>query len=265
MDWTIIPVFAAASLVALLTFYSGFGLGTLLMPVFALVWGDVPLAIGATAIVHLANNLLKAGLVGRHADRGVVLRFGVAAAAASFVGAWVLSRLAHVAPLHDYTWFGRVFEISPVNLVIAVLMISFALFEVVPALTRISFPPSVLPIGGLLSGFFGGLSGHQGPLRGAFLMRCGLDKAAYIGTGAACAIIVDTARLAVYGFAATSSFADQLLGGPRSGVVIAGLLGAFAGTLIGHRWLHKITMGNVRGIVTVLLFGIAIALGAGWI
>jgi len=41
----------AAFLASALTFFSGFGLGTILMPVFALFF-PVEVAIGLTAIVH---------------------------------------------------------------------------------------------------------------------------------------------------------------------------------------------------------------------
>ena len=68
----------AALLAAGLTLYSGFGLGTLLLPVFALFY-PVEVAVAATAVVHGANNVFKVSLVGKHADRGVVLRFGLAA------------------------------------------------------------------------------------------------------------------------------------------------------------------------------------------
>ena len=39
---------------SLLTYISGFGLGTLLLPVFSLFF-DIEVAIAATAIVHLFN------------------------------------------------------------------------------------------------------------------------------------------------------------------------------------------------------------------
>ena len=71
------------------TLFSGFGLGTLLMPVFALFFA-IQAAIALTAIVHLFNNLLKLMLLGRYADRHVVLQFGVPAILAAFLGAWVL-------------------------------------------------------------------------------------------------------------------------------------------------------------------------------
>ena len=47
--------------------YSGFGLGTLLMPVFALFF-PVPVAVASTAVVHLASNLFRLAFTGRQAD-----------------------------------------------------------------------------------------------------------------------------------------------------------------------------------------------------
>ena len=47
-----------ALLVSALTLFSGFGLGTLLMPAFALFF-PIEVAVAATAIVHLANNIFR--------------------------------------------------------------------------------------------------------------------------------------------------------------------------------------------------------------
>jgi hypothetical protein len=46
-------------------------------------------------------------------------------------------------------------------------------------------------VGGILSGFFGGLSGIQGAIRSAFLVKSGLKKEAYIATGVVIACFVD--------------------------------------------------------------------------
>jgi uncharacterized membrane protein YfcA len=64
----------AAFLAAGLTMYSGFGLGTLMLPVFALFF-PVEMAVVATALVHGANNVFKVSLLGRHADREVVIKW----------------------------------------------------------------------------------------------------------------------------------------------------------------------------------------------
>ena len=62
---------AAALLASTLTLFSGFGLGTMMTPVFALFF-PLPLAIAATAVVHLASNLFKVGLLARNADARVL-------------------------------------------------------------------------------------------------------------------------------------------------------------------------------------------------
>ena len=84
--WPFVMVALAAFLAAGLTMYSGFGLGTLMLPVFALLF-PVEMAVVATALVHGANNVFKVSLLGRHADREVVIRFGLTAIAAAILGA----------------------------------------------------------------------------------------------------------------------------------------------------------------------------------
>ena len=88
-----LSVAAAAFLAAGMTLYSGFGLGTLLLPVFALFF-PVEMAVVSTAMVHGANNVFKVSLLGRHADREVVVKFGLTAIAAAILGALTLAWLA---------------------------------------------------------------------------------------------------------------------------------------------------------------------------
>lgn len=64
---------AAGFFTAALTLYSGFGLGTLLLPVFALFF-PVDVTVAATAVVHAANSMFKVMAVGRHADRSLIFR-----------------------------------------------------------------------------------------------------------------------------------------------------------------------------------------------
>jgi uncharacterized protein len=66
----IILISLVAFIVAILTFFSGFGLGTILTPVF-MIFFPVELAIGLTGIVHFFNNIFKLILVGRNADKTV--------------------------------------------------------------------------------------------------------------------------------------------------------------------------------------------------
>ena len=245
-----------------LTLFSGFGLGTLLMPVLALLF-PLPLAIAATAVVHLLNNLFKLALVGRHADAGVVLRFGLPAACGALVGARLLVALAERPVVWRYEFLGAVRDVQAIELAVGVLIVGFALLELSPKLERLELPARALPLGGLLSGFFGGLSGNQGALRAAFLVRAGLDKDAFVGTSVVCSLIVDTLRLLLYGTAFVVPLAaagSELL--PATGVAVAA---AFCGAFIGVRLLGKVTLRFVQLTVAALMFVVGTLLAAGFL
>ena len=150
----IIIVSLAALGAAALTFFSGFGLGTLLMPVVALFF-SLEVAIAITAVVHLANNLFKLALVGRQAVRSVLISFGIPAILFAFAGAALLSWLSVIPSLASYNLGERELFISPVKLTIGILILTFLFLELSPALSKITIKSSYLPLGGMISGFFG--------------------------------------------------------------------------------------------------------------
>ena len=252
----------AAFFAAGLTMYSGFGLGTLMLPVFALFF-PVELAVVATALVHGANNVFKVALLGRHADREVVLKFGLTAILAAILGALTLGWLARLgASMSVEVNQTVVSEVTPVKLMIGFLMIGFALFELLPRFRKLEFDRRYLPLGGLVSGFFGGLSGHQGALRSAFLAKSGLTTERFVGSNAVIGFLVDLTRISVYLalFAAAGGSLAEFGGWP---LVITGSLAAFCGVMIGKRYLRKVTMKSVQTLVGILLFGVGLALVAG--
>ncbi len=260
MDFILV---ATASLgVSALTLYSGFGLGTLLLPVFALFF-PVEAAVAATAVVHGANNAFKLAVVGRHADWGLFISFGVPAVCFSFLGAGTLGFVAHMGEIATYSIGAHTATVTPIKLVLGALMLFFALFELLPRLRRIAFPRKYLFLGGMLSGFFGGLSGHQGALRSAFLAKVGISTEAFVGTNAVIGFMVDAARILVY-TALFLTAADALaVGAQQLPLILIAILSAFSGVLLGRRYLHKITMKTVQTIVGALLAGIALALASG--
>ena len=249
----------AAFLASGLTLFSGFGLGTLLLPVMVLFF-PVDLAIALTAVVHALNNGFKCWLLGRYADRAVVLKFGLPAILAALLGARVLLYLSDLQPLLHYQVLGREAYIMPVKLVVAVLMVVFALLELAPRRAPLALTPRYLPLGGVLSGFFGGLSGHQGALRSAFLIKAGLTKESFIATGVVISLLVDIPRIVMYG----ASLPGQHLGDHRL-LIAAAVLAAFGGAWLGNRLLTKVTLRLVQLLVALMLLGIAAALGSGLI
>lgn len=125
-----------------LTLFSGFGLGTLLLPAFVLFF-TVPAAVAMTAVVHLANNLFKLVLIGNKAHAGTVLRFGLPALVAGFAGAWLLLALAGMEPVYSYQLGNREMSVHPVKLVIGLLMGFFAWSELYSPWQRLHISPSL--------------------------------------------------------------------------------------------------------------------------
>ena len=250
-------VFIAALLASALTLFSGFGLGTLLMPVVALFF-PLELAIAMTAMVHLANNLFKIGLLGRKADSSVLMEFGLPAIGAAFAGAALLTYLGELNPIYEYQAFGNARQVFPLKLVVGVLIVSFVVLELSLTFSKAALDRRWLPLGGLISGFFGGLSGHQGAFRSMFLIKAGLEKEAFVATGVVLAVLVDIARMVIYG--AGISAQGAAIDWP---LVTAACTSAFTGAYIGAKVLQKVTFRSVQLVVSGLLIVVGVGLIAG--
>lgn len=253
----IVIICLAAFLTAILTFFSGFGLGTILAPVFAIFF-PIDIAIALTGVVHFSNNLFKIALIGRNTDKAVLLRFGIPAILASFAGAWLLLKITVLPTIAEYELWGKTFEITAVELIIALLLIIFSILEISPSFQKIQFGKDKLVWGGVLSGFFGGLSGIQGAIRSAFLIKSGLSKEAYIATGVVIACLVDFTRLSVYASRFTTANLHE-----NMTLLISATLAAIAGAYFGKKLLKKVTLRSIQLLVAIMLILISITLGAG--
>lgn len=255
----IIIISIAAFFTAVLTFFSGFGLGTILTPVF-MVFFPVDLAIALTGVVHFFNNIFKLFLVSKKVDKKVTLHFGIPAVIAAFFGSWLLLNIADLNPIFTYEISGNTFKIFPVKFVISILLICFAILDLVPFFNKLEFNRNKLPLGGVLSGFFGGLSGNQGALRSAFLIKAGLSKESFIATAVVVSSFVDFTRLAVYATRFTKAGLQENLY-----IVIVATSAAIAGAFIGNKLLRKVTLKFIQMLVAIMLILISLALGAGLI
>jgi uncharacterized membrane protein YfcA len=244
---------------SLLTFFSGFGLGTLLTPVLLLFY-PVDVAIALTATVHFLNNVFKFALMAKHTNFRVLLKFGIPAFAGAGIGAYSLQSLAGLNNTLQFTISTISFETELLKVVVGVLILFFALFELLPKLKDIHFGEQSLLPGGFFSGFFGGLSGHQGALRSAFLVRALQEKQAFVATGIAIALIVDLTRIPIYFSGEKNPFTQEEL--PVLTVtVLAALIGAVAGRML----LQKTTLEFLQQIVGWLLVFVSLALISGFI
>lgn len=260
MELTFVALVAFAA--ALLTFVSGFGLGTVLMPAMA-PFMTIEAAVALTAVVHLLVNLLKVALVGREANRQVLVTFGIPALCGAAIGGWTLTQLGDEVSgrVMTYTLGTHTFAPTPLALCVGMVMLAFAIAELTPAFANWRPSPRWQGIGGLVSGFLGGLSGHQGAVRSAFLGGMGnqLTAVSFAATGAIIACVVDVARLAMY-HANWSSWSSG-----RLPTLATGALAALLGTWLGSRLIRKVTLPFVQRVVSALLILLGLGLVSGWV
>ncbi len=239
-----------------LTFFCGFGLGTLLTPVFYLFFDDLLVAIAATTIVHFLNNVFKFMLMKRSVDWKIAIPFGLAAIPAAVLGAFLVDEIENFT-LITYPLGDTVRSITLLNTVFGIILIGFALIELIPA-WGLAFSKKSLWFGGFISGFFGGLSGHQGALRTAFLIRYNLTKEVFISTGILVALVIDVARTSVY-----VVNIDYIAISEEWMLIAGSLIAALAGAITGKYFLKKMHFETLNRIVgmAMLIFGLTLALG----
>ena len=223
-------VYLTAFFAAGLALLSGFGLGTILTPVFLLFY-EPKIAIFLVANVHLLNNLLKLAIFKKHIDLGILKRFGILALVGAFIGAFGQVYMANV-------WLKKL---------IGIVLIYLGFQEWFPKQSQFRFPKSLDPIGGFLSGLLGGLVGNQGAIRSAFLLNYQISKETFIATGVVIACVVDIARIPVYWIA----YGETLLGSWRP--LFALICVSFAGTFVGTVLLKRFSVSGFRKAVSVII------------
>ena len=216
---------------AALTVPAGFGLATMMTPVF-LVWFDPHQAIAGVAIVHGVHNLIKSRMLREHIDRDALKRFGWALLIGALIGALLQS----------------IIPSDPLLLVVGLALIVLPLLKVSESWSSIRLPEAEDRLGGFGSGFLGGLTGHQGALRAMFLKERLPDKSAYAATAAVLALVVDLTRIPIY------LVNDASVLSTNTWLMVGFVLSALVGAQLGKRWLERWKSDDIqRGIVIGLV------------
>ena len=142
----------------------------------------------------------------------------------------------------------------------SLLLIVFALIDLIPFFNKLKFDSKSLSYGGFLSGFFGGLTGNQGALRSAFLIKIGLDKKVFIGTTVVISSLVDFTRLSVY----TTNLYNLNLN-DYSAVGFFAISSGVIGSYLGNKLLKKVTLKSIKILVAFMILFLAMALLIGLI
>ena len=124
-------------------------------------------------------------------------------------------------------------------------MLVFSFIEVLLKGKSLRLP---LWVGGAMSGFMGGLSGHQGALRSVFLMKEVKEVNQFVSTGALIGLATDLVRNAVYLNTIQWEEIDLTL-------LLLTAMAAILGVLVGTMALSKV---NIRAIQVLVSFGMAL-------
>jgi uncharacterized membrane protein YfcA len=235
-----------AFLASLSTFFSGFGLGTILLPVFSLFFSP-EIALATTALVHLINGLFKVALTFKNINWPVFMKFGSFAFLGSMFGAYLIYALGDMGLVYSV----KLVESHDVNYTefsLGLVMLIFALLEFTSFLENRKIGKSWIPFGGFVSGFFGGFSGHQGAVRSAFLSNTPLSKFEFVATSALLGVIIDLTRISTYSQQLDSEIPIEL--------VATGATTAILGSILGNQLLKKTEMRFIKWVIGFFLFAV---------
>lgn len=209
---------------------TGFGIGSLLTPLFNVRY-DMPLAVALVSIPHFVATALRLWIMRHDVNRRVLVSFGLMSAAGGLTGA-LLQRVVS----------GR-----SLTILLAVLLTFAGIAGLTGLSARLRLGRTSGWIAGILSGALGGLVGNQGGIRSAALLGYDLPPAAFVATATAAGVIVDAARMPVYIVTERSRLFDE------TQVIAIAVAGVVAGTLIGQRLLRGLPESQFRKVVALLV------------
>ena len=210
---------------------AGFGIGSLLTPVFVTTQVATQVAVAAVSIPHVVGTAARFWLLRGQVDRRLLVQFGLTSAAGGLTGALLQTRTGSAG----------------LTILLGGLLLFVAASELTGLSKRMRFRGAAAWIAGAVSGLLGGMVGNQGGIRSAAMLGIDVPRQAFVGTATAVALIVDGARLPVY--LATSG--DELLA--LWPTIVFATIGVVCGTLFGHRVLVRIPEEKFRPIVAILL------------
>lgn len=160
---------------------TGFGTSTIMVPVLVMFF-PVPETLLFVGIIHWFGDVWKIWLFKRGIRWKLWLAFGITGIV--------------------YSYWGALLSVSVPETLMKQILGGFLLVYVVFLFVKQNFElpatTGVAGIGGAASGFMAGIFGVGGAVRGAFLAAFDLDKAVYIATSGAIAIVIDTVRIGEY-------------------------------------------------------------------
>ena len=208
----------------------GFGSSLFFVPI-ASYFLDFHSVLGITALFHVSSNITKIAFFRKGFDRKLVVSIGIPALLFVIAGAF-LSKFIET-------------KILEITLAVFLILVSIVLL----VFRNITVKPTLANSigGGILSGFFAGLLGTGGAIRGITLAAYDLRMEVFIATSAIIDLGIDASRSVVYGLNGYIHLKFLYL-------VFILLLVSIAGTFIGKKILRKVSESQFKTIVLMLVF-----------
>jgi uncharacterized protein len=209
---------------------TGFGTSTVMIPVMVL-FVPVPIALLFVGIIHLFGDIWKILLFKQGLDWALFLGFGISGIVASYLGA-SLSLQAQVIPLER---------------ILGAFLILYVIYLLIKREWALPKTYGTAIGGGLLSGFFAGLFGVGGAVRGAFLTVFNLPKEVYIFTSGLIALFIDITRVSRYVWGGTRLQGDLLF------AIIFCIPISLGGAYLAKKFLNRLPQNYFRSFVGIFL------------
>jgi len=232
-QWLLIGLFTFIA--SLLGTISGFGLSTIMVPILTLFY-PFPIVLLFVGVIHLFGDIWKVIFFKRGAQWKLILLFGIPGILFSYVGAALSVGSSEVLLKRFLGGF----------LLLYVFYLFLKQSWKIPASNRTSI------MGGSLSGFFAGIFGVGGAVRGAFLSAFNLPKEMYIFTSGMVALFIDITRIIKYLTSGTTLPENLIL------ILLLAIPISLSGAFIAKTIVTKVPQKYFRLVIAVLLGFVAL-------
>jgi uncharacterized protein len=159
----------------------GFGSSVFFVPLAGLFF-DLHTVLALTGLLHVFSNSSKLWLFRGHINKRLLLLFGIPSVALVWLGAELTASISS----------------ATATLVLGIFIVLFSLVMLIVPKLKLNAVPGTAIVTGGAAGFFAGLVGTGGAIRGLGLAAFGLSREAFIATSAAIDMGVDLLRSVVY-------------------------------------------------------------------
>ncbi len=208
----------------------GFGSSVFFVPLAGLIY-DLHVVLGLTALFHVSGNLAKIILFRKYIDWKVSLLFGIPGIFAVAIGAILVSSFDIV--------FGEFF--------LAAFLLLFSVFFFFNREWKAPEGNAYAVAGGGMAGFFAGLIGTGGAVRGAAMTAFNLPKNIFVATSATIDMGVDMTRSVIY-------VKNDFLNTGHLPIIPLLMVVSFVGSWIGKQVLDGISQESFKKFVLFLIF-----------